>query len=137
MNDLHKCPNCGHKYPNYHYYGYLEDFYICPKCNHKERVKDNYEIISSYVKQMQMEFFQMIEKQLEYLINAPSTINSIIKYYKIATDEQGNYYLIFNKDKIIRRYSNPKDHYYQKLRLETWIQMGLTIKEPGIIMPPK
>ena len=36
---LHKCPNCGHRYPNYSFYGYHKKFYICPKCNHKEEVK--------------------------------------------------------------------------------------------------
>jgi predicted RNA-binding Zn-ribbon protein involved in translation (DUF1610 family) len=33
----HTCPNCGHKYPDYSYYGNKgERIYICPKCNKKE-----------------------------------------------------------------------------------------------------
>ena len=96
---------------------------------------NNFEIVTSYVKKMEREFFQMIEKDLEYLLNSPSTINSIIKYYNVAHDEDWDYYLIFNKEKIIRRYTNPKDHYYRKLRLETWLEMGLTVIEPIPIIP--
>lgn len=97
---------------------------------------NNFKIVSSYVEKMEREFFQMIERDLEYLINSPSTINSIFKYYNVAHDEDWNYYLIFNKEKIIKRYSNPKVHYYQKLRLQFWLEMGLTVLEPTAIMPP-
>lgn len=100
-------------------------------------VMNNYEVVSSYIDDMLKEFYQMIERNLEYIINSPSTINSIIRYYKIAVDEEQNYYLVFNNEKIIRRWGNPKNHYYQKLKLEMWCQMGLTVIEPTLIMPPK
>ena len=95
---------------------------------------DNISIVNNCIDNILREFYQMIENELEYIINSPSTVNSIIKYYKITIDADGNYYLVFNNAKIIKEWSNPKDWYYTKLKFEAWCQMGLQVLEPTPIM---
>lgn len=97
---------------------------------------NNIEIVNSYVKNMEIEFFQMIERELEYIINSPSTINSIFKYYNVARDEKGDYYLIFNKEKVIKRYTNPQEHHFKMMNILCWLEMNPSIIAPSIIMPP-
>ena len=95
---------------------------------------NNYKIISEYTKQCIREYYQMIEKDLGKIINAPSTINKIIKYYKIAHDNQDNHYLIFNNEIIIRKYNNPTDWWWRQQRLKYWEATCLSIREPKALL---
>lgn len=98
---------------------------------------ENYNIISSYTNQILREYYQMIEKDLLKIINSPSTINSIIKYYNVAHDERGCHYIIFNKEIIIRKYDNAKDWWYRKMRIDVYEQMAFRsiIHTPSLIAP--
>lgn len=99
--------------------------------------KEGKKIESSYINNIQMEFFQMIEKQLEEIINAPSTVNSIIKFYSVAIDEDDNYFLVFNNSQIVRRWGNPIGWWHQRMILEVWCQQALPIRIPPLIGLPK
>lgn len=96
---------------------------------------NNYEIISEYKKQCMSEYYKIIERDLKKIVNSPSTINKIIKYYSIAYDNQDNHYLIFNNKIIIKKYDNPVKWWEIQQKLKYWEAIGLNIQEPRLIAP--
>ena len=94
---------------------------------------NNYKIISEYIKECTEIYYRMIEEDLKKIVNSPSTINKIIKYYKIAHDNQDNHYLIFNNEIIIKKYDNPIIWWRMQQRLKYWSDIGLTIQKPDAL----
>ena len=92
-------------------------------------------IIQMHTELMMRRRANQIEKYLENILNAPSTINKILSYYGIGySEDYSEMYLLF-KDKIVRTYGISEEDYYRNLRMELWAESGLTIHEPGIIAP--
>lgn len=75
-------------------------YFTPPRCG-----KTAMQEIIKKVNEILKEFYAVIEEYLEYIFNAPSTINRIIKYYAIGFDAD-NYnkrYIMFG-GMIIREY---------------------------------
>ena len=92
-------------------------------------------IINRHAELMMRRRANQIEKYLENIFNSPSTINKVLSYYQIGySEDYSEMYLLF-KDKIVRTYGISEEDYYRELRMELWVESGLTIQEPGIIAP--
>ena len=96
---------------------------------------EQFKVVSAFVERMIGKRAKNIEKYLENIINSASTINRIVKYYSIGYSEDFSEMYILFQDKIIRSYGISKEDYYRDLRMEMWCQSGLTINEPGVIIP--
>lgn len=84
-------------------------------------------------------YYQRIEKDLQEIVNAPSTINSIIKYYRVSMNADPIDYLLFiYKGEIyfIKQYDLLK--FVEKEReldkLKYWCDSGLPLIKPHPIM---
>ena len=95
---------------------------------------NNYQVISDTVELMLNKRYKVIEKYLENIINSPSTINRIVKYYHIVFSEDYTMVYLLFKDTIIRRYGITRKDYYDELKIEMWCEMGLNIQVPVPIM---
>ena len=100
-------------------------------------MSDNYKPIQRLTDKLLHEYYQMIEKDLEKIINSPSTINSIFKYYRVVGwQEDMNHYLVFYYNDewiVVKTYSIDEfiRDYHLKEQIEYWIAESL------IIIPPK
>lgn len=69
-----------------------------------------------------LEWYGFIEKDLEYIINSPSTVNKIFKYYSIAWSECNSICTLFFGDVPIRSWrmglkESIDDYYGKKISL--------------------
>ena len=103
-------------------------------------MNENYTPIRELTDKLLLEFYQQIEKDLEEIVNAPSTINSIIKYYKLVkypSDPDQYLVFIYNKDgdfTPVRRYS--VDDYLEYIEIMEKIkhhyEKGLRVNITGV-----
>ena len=92
-------------------------------------------IIQRHTELMIRKRWNEMEKYLENIIDGPSTINGIIKYYGVGySEDYSEMYLLF-QNKIVRTYGISEEDFYRDLRMELWVESGLTLHEPGIIAP--
>lgn len=95
---------------------------------------NNYQIVSDCVNKILKKRYEIIERYLENILDSPSTINRIIKYYRIGhSEDYSEIYLLFGNT-IIRRYGITKEDYYRDLRISIWVECGLQIQIPEPIM---
>lgn len=96
---------------------------------------NNYQVVSDFINRILTKRYQLIENYLENILNSPSTINRIIKYYRVGySEDYSKMYLLF-RDTIIRKYGISLNDYHREQQLELWIEMSLHIHcEP--VMPP-
>ena len=87
-----------------------------------------------FIERMLEKRYKKIEKYLENILNSPSTINKILKYYQVGfSTDYSEMYIMF-QDKIIHTYGISKDDYYRELKIETWIACGMGIHTPSPII---
>ena len=93
-----------------------------------------FRVASMILEKQYLKKLARIEKHLEYVFNSPSTINRIIKYFKIGcSKDKLTLYLLFN-DEVVREYDISRDAYYRELRFECWAEMGVSVIAPEPIM---
>ena len=71
----------------------------------KERYINNYDYIIEIVNKMMKKLYSVIEEYLEYIFNAPSTVNKVITYYRIGYNpsEPHKEYIYF-KDILVKEF---------------------------------
>ena len=84
-------------------------------------------------------YYQKIERDLQEIVNAPSTINSIIKYYRVSMNADPISYLLFiykNEIYFIKEYDLvefiEKERELDKIKY--WCDNGLQVIKPHPIM---
>lgn len=88
-----------------------------------------------FIERMLQKKYKRVEKYLENILNSPSTINKILKYYQVGfSTDHTEMYLMF-QDKIIHTYGISKDDYYSELKIKTWVECGMTVLPPTPIIP--
>ena len=93
-----------------------------------------FRVASKILEKQYLKKLARIEKHLEYVFNSPSTVNRVIKYFRIGYSTDGKtLYLLFG-DKVVREYDISRDAYYKELRVEMWVEMGVSIIPPEPIM---
>lgn len=93
-----------------------------------------FRVASTILEKQYLKKLARIEKHLEYVFNSPSTINRIIKYFRIGYSTDGKtLYLLFG-DEVVREYDISRDAYYRELRFECWAEMGVSFVAPEPVM---
>ena len=103
---------------------------------------DNYRPIHQLTDKLLREYYSQIEKELEEIINAPSLLARLSKYYHLYHDpeEMNMCVLIFMYDKqvwFIKKWSIDEflDHIRFKQQVKLWYEMGMSVHEPSIVIP--
>ena len=105
-------------------------------------MNDNYKPIRQITDNLLQEYYQSIEKDLEEIINAPSLLARLSKYYQLYQEPiapNHECYLIFvynNEIWFIKEWNINKfqDYIRFKQQVELWCQVGLEIIPPEPIM---
>ena len=87
-----------------------------------------------FIERMLQKKYKRIEKYLENILNSPSTINKVLSHYQVGFSTDHTKMYIMFQDKIIRTYGISKDDYYRELKIETWVDCGMTVIPPTPIM---
>lgn len=106
-------------------------------------MNDNYKPIRQFTDRLLREYYQSVEKDLEEIINAPSLMARLSKYYSIYSEpiEPNIVFLIFvynRKIYFIKEWTidNFLEHKQILQKAELWYEMGLSLVESSCIMFP-
>ena len=103
-------------------------------------MNNNYKHIQRLNDELLREYYQMIEKDLEKIINAPSLLARLSKYYHLVQDTENDMNVLLfvyeGKVWIIREWNVDKflNHINFKKRVEFWCERGLSVIPPEPVM---